>query len=161
MAALTSSQEQHLATGCFNQVPGLGGLVDAQGIEHHGLAGTQTRDEHVLDKGREDLPVQRPIDHQALPQAICGQCRNPDDVGTMAPRDVADRPLAARRAGTQRGEREGRAGFVQEDQVAWIQCTLSRAPRIPHRRILFDGDQGLLLSGRSSRRSRRLRCEGL
>jgi hypothetical protein len=75
--------------------------------------------------------------------------------------DMPDGALPFRRTSAQRRQDERGAGLIQEDQVTGIQGGLRVLPELPGGGILFARDQGLFLSGKSLRRKRRLRCEGL
>ena len=154
-------QEQQVAAYGLDELPGPRVLVHAEIIEDHDLAGTQARNEDALDKGGEDPAIYRAIDHQAFAQPVGGQGGNPDDVRPMPTWDMPDGALPFRRTSAQRRQDERGTGLIQEDQVAGIQADLRLPPRLPRGGILFGGDQGLFLSGRSRRRKRRLRCEGL
>lgn len=93
-------QEAQLATGGLNRRSCPRVLVGAQVVEDHGLAGTQARHQHALDKGDEDAAIHRAIDDQAGAEPIGRQRRNPDNVEAMAAGNVADGSLPYWRPGT-------------------------------------------------------------
>ena len=157
-----AGQEDEVATGLFDQLRARALLwtlrLSSTTICPGRKLGTSTRSTKVA----KTAPIDRAVDHQALPEAGRASAWPARRCGAAC--RAASRPTAR----CPRGAR-ARSGVKVMGVLVSSRKTRSRRVDRSHplppsgagRLVAFGGDQGLFLSGRSSWRSSRLRCDGL
>jgi hypothetical protein len=107
--------------------------VRGQVIHDHDIAAMQTGYQHLFDIGEEGDAGHRPVEHHRRGHALQTQ-RSGEGGGLPVPvRDGRPAALPALRPATPAGHFGRGAGFVDEDQMLWIEIRLGVEPSLPPR----------------------------
>ena len=111
-----------------------GNLMAAKIVGNHDVAGRQAWSELLFDVGEEQLAIDRAVEQARRDDAIAPQASDEGGCHPMPEWHAADHPLAAWRRAIAARHICRHPAFIDEDQLAGIECRLSVAPSLSRRR---------------------------
>lgn len=135
-------QELEPGAGRFDRGADLRWLMHGQVVEHDDIAGTQGRDEDLLDVGEKTHGVDRPIEHAGGGELVPTE-RGDHGAGLPVPKwRVIPQPRAAGTATVAADQIRGDAAFIDKDVLAGV---VERQPVAPAPTLSDDGGAPLFV----------------
>lgn len=126
-----SGSPDNLAQGC--------GFVAAQVVHDDDIAGSEGRNELLLDIGTETLAVDRSVEDARCCEPVATERTEEGQCAPVAVRSIAPQPFALGTPATQRGHVGFDPGLIDEDELGGIEMALPGAPPRPSSRHVLAG----------------------
>jgi hypothetical protein len=121
-------QEEQLALAGCNRLANAVRVVGVQIVQHDHLPWLQCRCQLLGDGAGKRRRIHRSLDQPGLVQTIGGKRRHQCGVLAVVARDRSSGPQLLRRPAIQTGQGDGRAAFVDKDELLRVELSRGRPP---------------------------------
>ena len=128
-------QEQEMRADCTDRTFGGFAFMGAKIVEDDNVTSYQCRHEYLAHIGREDIAIDRPVDHPRRIDAVMAQGGNEGQRLPVAMWHARFQPLTARSPASQGGHVRLDPRLIEEDEATGINLVLMSLPSHP-----FAGD---------------------